>query len=141
VIGELHPRWRQAEGWGSTPVLFELALAPLLQRPLPQAAPIGRHQPVQRDVAVVVHESVTHAHVMAAIEAVRHPWLRSAVLFDVFRPQGGQPLAGIGADEKSLAVRLTLERDDANLTDAEIDAVVAQVVQALQQRIGARLRA
>ncbi|MFN3828518.1 phenylalanyl-tRNA synthetase beta subunit [Tepidimonas ignava] len=141
VIGELHPRWRQAEGWGSAPVLFELALAPLLQRPLPQAAPIGRHQPVQRDVAVVVHESVTHAHVMAAIEAVRHPWLRSAVLFDVFRPQGGQPLAGIGADEKSLAVRLTLERDDANLTDAEIDAVVAQVVQALQQRIGARLRA
>lgn len=141
VIGELHPRWRQAEGWGSAPVLFELALAPLLQRPLPQATPIGRHQPVQRDVAVVVHESVTYAQVMATIESARHPWLRTAVLFDVFRPQGAQPAAGIGADEKSLAVRLTLERDDANLTDAEIDAVVAQVVQALQQRIGARLRA
>ncbi|MCS6809669.1 MAG: phenylalanine--tRNA ligase subunit beta [Tepidimonas sp.] len=140
VLGELHPRWRQAEGWSSAPVLFELDLAAVLTWPVPQAQPIGRHQPVQRDLAVVVREDVTHAQLMAAIEAAGQPWLRAAVLFDVFRPQPGTA-GGIGAGEKSLAVRLTLERDEATLTEADIEAVLAAVLQSLQQRLGARLRA
>lgn len=140
VIGELHPRWRQAEGWTHAPVLFELDLDAVLARPVPQAQPVGRHQPVQRDIAVVVAEAVTHAQLMAAIAAVDHPWLRDAVLFDVYRPKAGG-VAGLAEGEKSLAVRLTLERDDATLTDAEIDAVVQAVLASLQQRLGARLRA
>ncbi|TSE19042.1 Phenylalanine--tRNA ligase beta subunit [Tepidimonas alkaliphilus] len=141
VIGELHPRWRQAEGWTQAPVLFELDLEAVLPRPLPQAQPVGRHQPVQRDLAVVVREQVTHAELMAAIEAARQPWLRAAVLFDVFRPKTGSTPSGLSEGEKSLAVRLTLERDEATLTDAEIDAAVAAVLQSLQARLGARLRA
>lgn len=140
VIGELHPRWRQAEGWTHAPVLFELDLDAVLARPVPQAQPVGRHQPVQRDIAVVVAEAVTHAQLMAAITAVEQPWLRDAVLFDVYRPKAGGA-GGLAEGEKSLAVRLTLERDDATLTDAEIDAVVQAVLASLQQRLGARLRA
>ncbi|MDM7463823.1 MAG: phenylalanine--tRNA ligase subunit beta, partial [Tepidimonas taiwanensis] len=139
VIGELHPRWRQAEGWTHAPVLFELDLDAVLARPVLQAQPVGRHQPVQRDIAVVVAEAVTHAQLMAAITAVDQPWLRDAVLFDVYRPKAGGA-AGLADGEKSLAVRLTLERDDATLTDAEIDAVVQAVLASLQRRLGARLR-
>lgn len=141
-VGELHPRWRQAEGWLQAPVLFELDLDAVLQRPLPSAQPVGRHHPVQRDIAVVVREAVTHAELMAAIGevAAQQPWLRDAVLFDVYRPKVAGA-GGLAEGEKSLAVRLTLERHDANLTDDEIDAVVQSVLQALQQRIGARLRA
>ena len=72
--------------------------------------------------------------------AAQQPWLRDAVLFDVYRPKVAGA-GGLAEGEKSLAVRLTLERHDANLTDDEIDAVVQSVLQALQQRIGARLRA
>ena len=140
-VGELHPRWRQAEGWSHAPVLFELLLDAVLQQPLPQAQSLGRHQPVQRDLAVVVPEAVTHAAVMAAIEGVHYPWLREAVLFDVYRPKSGAVGGTVAAGEKSLAVRLTLERHDANLTDAEIDGVVQAVLQALQRTLGARLRA
>jgi phenylalanyl-tRNA synthetase beta chain len=43
--------------------------------------------------------------------------------------------------EKSLAVRLVLERADATLTDAEIESVVQAVLVSLQQAVGARLRA
>jgi phenylalanyl-tRNA synthetase beta chain len=141
VLGELHPRWRQLEGWTHAPVLFELDLEAVLQHPVPVAQPVGRHQPVQRDIAIVVRETVTHAQLMAAIEAVQHPWLSAAVLFDIYRPQGSAPVAGLAANEKSLAVRLTLERHDANLTDAEIDGVVQAVLASLQERLGARLRA
>ncbi|TSE36182.1 phenylalanine--tRNA ligase subunit beta [Tepidimonas charontis] len=139
-VGELHPRWRQAEGWTQAPVLFELELEAVLAQPLPQARPLPRHQPVQRDLAVVVPEAITHAALMAAIDGVRHPWLREAVLFDVYRPKAGAPASGLAAGEKSLAVRLTLERDDANLTEADIEGVVRAVLERLQQQLGARLR-
>ncbi|OBS30488.1 Phenylalanine--tRNA ligase beta subunit [Tepidimonas fonticaldi] len=141
IVGELHPRWRQAEGWTQAPVLFELDWDAVVERPVPQAQPLGRHQPVQRDVAVVVREAVTHAELMAAIGAVEQPWLREAVLFDVYRPKAGTAGGALAEGEKSLAVRLTLERHDANLTDEEIDAVVQAVLASLQQRVGARLRA
>lgn len=50
-------------------------------------------------------------------------------------------MAGIGAHERSLAVRLELLDDHATLTDERIDAVVAQVLERLQSQLGARLRA
>jgi phenylalanyl-tRNA synthetase beta chain len=71
--------------------------------------------------------------------------LRSAVLFDVYRPKplrAGEEAAGgsLAAGEKSLAVRMTLASDEATLTEAEIEAAVQAVVKKLEQRTGARLR-
>ena len=48
--------------------------------------------------------------------------------------------AQVYLDEKSLAVRLTLGRDDAALTDVEIDAAMQGAIAALQAQVGARLR-
>jgi phenylalanyl-tRNA synthetase beta chain len=79
---------------------------------------------------------------MAAVRAPASPWLRDAVLFDVYRPKKDAESTGsLAADEKSLAVRLVLSRDDATLTDEQIDATVGAVLDALQQRVSARLRA
>jgi len=95
---------------------------------------------------VVVAERVTHADVQAAIAAaVPAATLRSSVLFDVYRPKpvkGDEAAAvgGLATGEKSLAVRLTLARDDASLTETEIEAAVQAVVQQLGERLGARLR-
>ena len=71
--------------------------------------------------------------------------LRSAGLFDVFRPQpqrAGEavPAGALAQGEKSLAIRLTLGSDAAALTDAEIEAAVQSVLQALGTHTGARLR-
>ncbi|MEY2685285.1 MAG: phenylalanine--tRNA ligase, beta subunit [Pseudomonadota bacterium] len=142
-VGELHPRWRQAEGLQQAPVLFELDLAAVLVRDVPVFQPVSRHQPVERDIAVVVREDVTHAALMAAVHAApSQGWLRHAVLFDVYRPKkGAEATGGLAPGEKSLAVRLVLERADATLTDAEIESVVQAVLVSLQQAVGARLRA
>jgi phenylalanyl-tRNA synthetase beta chain len=141
-VGELHPRWRQAEGWQQAPVLFELDLPAVLARQVPVAQPVGRHQPVARDLAVVVKDNVSHDAVLAAVQAApSQGWLRQAVLFDVYRPKKGTTVAGLAADEQSLALRLTLEREDATLTDDEIDGVVQAVLASLQQGVQARLRA
>jgi phenylalanyl-tRNA synthetase beta chain len=139
-VGELHPRWRQAYELPSAPVLFELELEAVLERPVPAFQAVSRHQPVERDLAIVVGESVTHDAVMGAIRAAGSEWLRDAVLFDVYRPKKGTPAGSLSADEKSLAVRLVLNRDDATLTEEQIEATVAGVLAALQQHTGARLR-
>ncbi len=142
-VGELHPKWRQGYELAQAPVLFELALDAVLQRVVLALQPVSRHQPVERDIAIVVKESVTHAAVMGAIRAVGSALLRDAVLFDVYRPKklaDGSLSGGLAADEKSLAVRLTLSRDDATLTDDEIETVVQQLLASLSERVAARLR-
>jgi len=142
-VGELHPKWRQGYELAQAPVMFELALDAVLQRDVPVFRSVSRHQPVERDIAIAVKESVTHAAVMDAIRAPCSALLRDAVLFDVYRPKkvaDGAVTGGLAADEKSLAVRLTLNRDDATLTDDEIDAVIKDVLTSLSERVSARLR-
>jgi phenylalanyl-tRNA synthetase beta chain len=146
-VGELHPQSRQAWDLPQAPLMFELDLDAVLARSVPVFKPVAKQQAVERDLAVVVAERVTHADVMAAVhEAVPGDLLRSAVLFDVYRPkplrdgEAAPAAAQVGHGEKSLAVRLTLGRDEATLTEAEIESAVQLVVAQLKERTGARLR-
>ena len=137
-IGELHPRWRQAYELPQAPVLFELELDALLQRPLPAFEPISRQQSVWRDVALVAREELGHDALMSVILDDDSGLVRSAKLFDLYKP--ATPVAGIEAGERSLAVRLELLDPETTLTDERIDAAVAALLQRLQQRLGVRLR-
>jgi len=105
-VGELHPRWVQGYELPQAPVVFELELAALLQRPVPMALGIPRHQSVLRDLALVVAEGVTHDAVIEALSDDVQGLIRSARLFDLYRPKGAS--ASMRADERSLAVRLEL---------------------------------
>jgi phenylalanyl-tRNA synthetase beta chain len=134
-VGELHPRWRQTWDLQLAPVMFELDLDAVLQREVPVAQAVARYQAVERDIAVIVAEKVTHAEMMGAIhDAPTAGLLKGAVLFDVFRPQATQGV------EKSLAVRLTLNSDEATLTDVQIEFTVKAVLDHLASKLSARLR-
>ena len=137
-VGELHPKWRQSYELPSAPVMFEIELSAVLQRPMPVATVISRQQSVWRDIAVIAKEGVTHACLMEAIHATPNPLVRTAHLFDIYKPK--LPTPDIAAGERSLAVRLELLDDAATLTDERIDAAVAQVLDSLATRLGARLR-
>jgi phenylalanyl-tRNA synthetase beta chain len=139
-VGELHPQWRQGYELPQAPILFELELDAILKRRVPQFSNVSKHQPVERDLAVIVSESVTHAALKAAIDSAGiGSLLRSATLFDVYRPQ--QASANLQLGEKSLAVRLVLSQDGATLTEEQIDVAVKAVIERLQSVLGARLRA
>jgi phenylalanyl-tRNA synthetase beta chain len=138
-VGELHPRWRQAYELPHAPVLFELDAAALLARPLPAFEPIARQQPVWRDLALVVGEGVSHDALMSAIAAGPDRLVRSARLFDLYKPSA--PTADFAPGERSLAVRLELQGDEATLTDERVDAEVARLLERLRSLVGARLRA
>jgi phenylalanyl-tRNA synthetase beta chain len=138
VVGELHPRWRQAYELPAAPVLFELDTDALLERPLPAYAGLPRQQAAWRDIAVIADEHVTHAALMDAIHASSAGLVRSARLFDLYKP--ATPAADMAPGERSLAVRLELRDDAATLTDERIGAAVAQVLDTLKLRLGVRLR-
>jgi phenylalanyl-tRNA synthetase beta chain len=139
VVGELHPRWRQGWEFAQAPVLFELDLDAAVQRRVAVFEPVPKFQPAQRDIAVIVDDSVTHDAVLQAIRsASTGGLLRDAFLFDVYKPKQATP--ALAANEKSLAVRLTLGSADATLTDEQIDAAVKAVVDRIAGELGGRLR-
>jgi len=143
-VGELHPRWRQSYELTQAPMMFELELDALLQRPVPAFQGVAKHQPVERDIAVLVDETLTHAELMAAVWAApAEGLLRDAVLFDVYRPKTvevSDGVPGVKPELKSMAVRLTLNSDEATLTESQIEVVVQAILASLMQRLGARQR-
>ena len=142
-VGELHPKWRQAYDLPGAPILFELSLDAVLRRALPQVRPIARFQAVQRDIAVLVAEHVSHAALVRSIRAAPTGGvLRDAELFDVYRPKPGKPGADAltGNSHKSLAVRLTLNSFDATLTEEQIEAAIQSILDQLGKDLDARQR-
>jgi phenylalanyl-tRNA synthetase beta chain len=137
VVGELHPRWRQAYELPHAPVLFELDLLAVQQREVPSFAPIGRFQAVQRDQAFVVSDHVTHDQLLAALLDDPMGLVRRATLFDLYRPTAAGDVA---PGEHSMAVRLELMDDVATLTDERIEAALRSARERALERVGARLR-
>ncbi len=139
-VGELHPRWVQAYGLTQAPQVFELELEALLQKAMPVFAPVARFPSVQRDLAIMVVDSVHHDAVLAAIHAApTQGLLQDARVFDIYRPLADA--TGQGAGEHSVALRLTLGSTQATLTEEQIETTVAAIVAQLASRLGARQRA
>ena len=83
---------------------------------------------------MLVQESVTHDELMRVIwQAPVQGVLRHAELFDIYHPDRTQ--------EKSMAIRLSLNAEDRALTEVEIENAVASVVRGLSDKLGARQRA
>jgi len=137
VVGELHPS--VVDAWElrtqGRVIVAEVALAGLAEGALSaeRAPSVGRFPEVERDLAVVADDAVSSAAIETVIRRAAGPLLLDVRLFDIYR---GTPLAG---SEKSLAFRVRLGADR-TLTEAEVEAVVAQVVDAIGAA-GWRLRA
>jgi phenylalanyl-tRNA synthetase beta chain len=137
VVGELHPRlFREADLRLERLVIAELSIAGLSggQLPTNPAAPPPRFPSAERDVAIVVADSIEAGAAASTIRAAAGGLLQDVRLFDVYR---GRPL---GPDERSLAFRLRFGSADRTLTEDEVDAAVESVVSHLERAHGARRR-
>ena len=133
-LGELHPRWQQKYELPQAPVVFELELDALLAAPMPVYREVSKFPPVIRDLAVVVDESVPAQALLEAIQDSRPAVVQDLCLFDLYRGKG------VDAGKKSLAFRVVMQDTSKTLTDAEAEAAMAQLLQLLVQRVGAKLR-
>lgn len=137
-LGELHPRWVEQRGLTGRPIFAQLHADPLKawmnERPTPNLRPLPRFPASERDVALVVPNSITCAQVKGFIKEHGGDELENVSLFDVY--QGDS----IPENHTSLAFRLTFRRDDGTLTDKRVDAVTRSVCEALKTGLGASIR-
>ena len=88
----------------------------------------------RRDVAMLVPETVTHDAVLQTVKQAKAPNLEAVELFDVFRGKN------VPEGQKSLAYAFTYRGADKTLTDADVNAAHAKVVDALKAQLNAELR-
>jgi phenylalanyl-tRNA synthetase beta chain len=91
-------------------------------------------QPIERDFAFVMDDGVQAADVVGAARSVDRKLITDVRVFDVF--SGG----GLGDGRKSLAVNVILRPSDKTLTDADIEAIGAKIVAAVEKATGGALR-
>lgn len=96
---------------------------------------ISKFPVVERDIAVVVDESVTNESLMSAIKSSCGKIFYDLYLFDVYRSNV------LGENKKSMAYKLLFMSEDKTLTGEEINAVIKKVLKSLEFRFGAKLRA
>jgi phenylalanyl-tRNA synthetase beta chain len=133
-LGELHPRWQQKYELPAPPVVFELDAEPLLAVPLPRSGEVSRFPAVIRDLAVVVDEGVPARGMLDALAGARPGLVQEVRLFDLYRGEG------VRKGKKSLAFRVVMQDTARTLTDAEVDAAMADLEQLLTARFGAQRR-
>ncbi|MCQ9155507.1 phenylalanine--tRNA ligase subunit beta [Acidomonas methanolica] len=136
AFGELHPAVLREMGADGPLVAFELFLdAVALPKNRRRAALVlSPFQPVRRDFAFLAGPEVEVGAVLRAARAAERGLIGEARLFDVYE---GAPLE---PGFRSLGVEVVLHPAHASLTDAEIEAVCAKVVAAVEKATGARLR-
>jgi phenylalanyl-tRNA synthetase beta chain len=110
---------------------------------LPQAKRKGTAKPaldasdlqsVRRDFAFLLDRDVAAGDVLRAAASADRTLIAGVDVFDVFTGQG------VPEGKKSLAIEVTLQPRDKTLTDAEIEAVAAKIVAAVQKATGGELR-
>jgi phenylalanyl-tRNA synthetase beta chain len=119
---------------GAPPVVFELDQEPLTEHALPSARVVSRLPAARRDIAVVVAEVIPAKAVLDALRRASPVHVERVSLFDVYRG------AGIESGKKSLAILVLMQDTARTLTDAEIDATVADLLRVLRERFDASIR-
>jgi phenylalanyl-tRNA synthetase beta chain len=98
---------------------------------------LDRYPAINRDVAMIVPEKLTHAEILRVIENPSEPLLESVELFDLFNTKEGADPSGSG---KSLAYRLTYRAKNRTLTNEEVNAAHAKIRERLKRELGVTLR-
>jgi phenylalanyl-tRNA synthetase beta chain len=138
IFGELHPKVLDALGVKGPAMAFEI---------LPDAVPMPRKkgasrgavilpefQAVERDFAFVVDRKVEAATLINAAAGADKALIEAVNVFDEFI--GG----ALGDDKKSIAFSVRLQPRDKTLTEDEIEAVAAKIIQKVEAASGGTLR-
>jgi phenylalanyl-tRNA synthetase beta chain len=134
-IGELHPDVTREFDLEGRAVALEIEMAPILALDIPRRAkPLPRFPAINRDLAVVVAESVAAGELLRTIRESGGSLLESATAFDEYR--GSQVPVG----SKSLAFSMVFRSPERTLTDAEVDAQLDVIRSALRARHQATFR-
>ncbi len=133
-LGALHPALVQRWDLSATPIVFELAVMPLLARQLPQYAAVSRYQMVRRDLAVTVRQEISAQSLLDAMYSAKMPNVVEIALFDAYRGKH------IDYDKKSLAFSVLMQDNQKTLTESDVETIMTQLTDLLRRQFDAKLR-
>lgn len=145
-MGAVHPRVAAALKLKGGAAVAELDLRALVRfaQEEREFAPLPKYPSVVRDIALFVEQGVKIDDIIQAVHDADHAGLVEDVdVFDIFLPTGDEKLKAEGDTPeygKSVAFHLIFRSNERTLTDKEVDATEAAIKQALQEKLGARVR-
>jgi len=142
AFGEIHPKVLREMGVKGPAVAFTVWPANV---PLPKtksasrgALTISDLQAVERDFAFVVDARTEALTIVNAAQGADKALIDSVRVFDQFT--GDKAEAQMGAGKKSVAITVRLQPTDRTLTDKDIEAVSARIVEKVTKASGGMLR-
>lgn len=134
IIGELHPRFSKEIGVPGT-VALEIDLTSFIETKSSFDYKLLNKFPfVTRDLAIVVQKDIPSEDILDLIRQTARKNLVALELFDVYTGEN------VGKDEKSLAIKLTLEDTSKTLESADVDKIIKSVLDRLDFTFKAHLR-
>ncbi len=134
MVGCVDPHLTKRHEIKANAYLCVLNVGALPHYETPSYRPPSRFPSTYRDVALVLEADTPARDIEDAVAVTLGSICTRVAVFDEYR--GPQVASGY----KSLAVRMTLQRFDATITDEEADAAVRLVLEVLSDRFGATIR-
>ncbi|HVY22337.1 MAG TPA: phenylalanine--tRNA ligase subunit beta [Steroidobacteraceae bacterium] len=133
-IGLLNPRIVNALDLSYPAYVFELEISSTFVSQSPEYKEISKFPAVHRDLAFWVANDVTVEAIARNVREAVGSWLQELTVFDVYHGKNEDK------GKKSIALGLNLQDTSRTLTDADVDAAMARVIERLAQHVNAQLR-
>jgi len=130
-LSKLHPTVQESFDIPET-FIAELDLDALLPKHI-NATPISKFQGVYKDLSVVIDKSLSYFEVAKVLNGLDLPILKDIYPVDIYEDDK------LG-DKKSLTVRFFIQSMEKTLEDSDIEAVMSQIMTALESECKAELR-
>ena len=111
---------------------FDMLLA--LQKSEIKVKPIPRFPAIQRDLSIIVNESISWADITDSIKTKAPVVLENIQFVGIYRGEG------IPSDKKSVTLSLRFRDEDGTLTHETVDCFQAEIVKNLNKYVAAELR-
>ncbi len=136
-LGEVHPEFAKSFDVSERMYIAELNVDMLnkLADCSYEFVAISNYPPIERDIAVVVDESVLAGDLLACVRKGGGNLLVDAKIFDIYRNK-----EVLGENKKSVAISLVFRLAERTLTDEEVNAKINRILTKLSSEHNAVLR-
>ena len=136
TLGEVHPEVLMNYDIPKRAYLLEANITKIVKysRANKKYVEVPKFPAVERDIAMVVDESVEVGQIEKLITKKGKKLLESVKLFDIYRDEK------IGKGKKSVAYSLIFRDKNKTLSDEEINTIMNNVISELEKNLGAELR-
>lgn len=137
-LGEIHPDVAKNYGVDNMRIyVAQISMDDIYDKSLLEKSkvkPFSKFPTIERDLAVVVDDSVLAGDMIEAVRNSKIKFLTDVKVFDTYKSEQ------IGKDKKSVAMSFSFSSLERTLTDDEIATEMSKILSTLKRKVGAKIR-